>query len=54
MYVALATGIGLSVSVASYMRSGAIVLCAASLGYLAVRTAWRLSGGAISAHTNRS
>jgi len=40
-YVALWTGIGLSLSVATYLRLSLLVLCAASLLYLAVR---RLSG----------
>jgi hypothetical protein len=41
MYVALATGVGVSVSAATYLRTGTIVVCAASLLFLAVRTVWR-------------
>ena len=40
-YVALGTGIALSASTAMYLRWGLIVLCAASLGFLATRCAIR-------------
>lgn len=40
-YVALATGVGVSVSAATYLRTGTIVVCAASLLFLAARTVWR-------------
>jgi hypothetical protein len=40
-YVAIGTGVGISVSAASYLRSGAIALSIVSLAYLAVRTIWR-------------
>ncbi len=36
-YVALGTGIGLSVGAATYVRIGLVTLCAASLSYLAAR-----------------
>jgi len=44
-YVALATGLGISVSSATYVRGGLIALCAGSLAYLAtrrIRQAFRL------------
>ena len=40
-YVAVATGLGISISTASYLRRGAVVLCLALLLYLAARAAWR-------------
>ena len=36
-YVALATGIGVSVTVATYLRGGAIVICVAMLLYAAAK-----------------
>jgi hypothetical protein len=36
-YVALATGVGVSVSTAAYLREGMLALCVVALGYLAVR-----------------
>lgn len=36
-YVALATGIGLSFTVASWLRLGLIILCAAALAWFAVK-----------------
>ena len=36
-YVALATGIGVSVTVATYLRGGAIVVCVAMLLYAAAK-----------------
>jgi hypothetical protein len=36
-YIALATGVGVSVSTAAYLREGMLVLCVAALGYLALR-----------------
>jgi hypothetical protein len=40
-YVALATGVGVSVSAATYLRTGTIVLCVASLLFLGARTVMR-------------
>jgi hypothetical protein len=36
-YIALVTGVGISVSTAAYLRMGMMVLCIAALGYLALR-----------------
>lgn len=36
-YVALGTGIGLSLTAATYIRLSLVVLCAASLGYFAAK-----------------
>jgi hypothetical protein len=36
-YVALGTGIGLSLAAATYIRLSLVVLCAASIGYFAVK-----------------
>jgi hypothetical protein len=41
-YVAGATGLGISVAEASYLRTAAIVVCAASLLAIALRTLRRL------------
>ncbi|MBI2497396.1 MAG: hypothetical protein HYV75_05575 [Opitutae bacterium] len=43
-YVALATGIGLSFTVASWLRTGLIVLCCVVLGWLVVRAVRRRFG----------
>lgn len=40
-YVALFTGLGISVSYASFLRSALIVLCVASLTYMAARFIYR-------------
>lgn len=40
-YVALGTGIGLSVTTASYLRIALIVLCVASLAYMITRRIWK-------------
>jgi hypothetical protein len=40
-YVAVGTGIGISIPAASYFQRGAVVLCVALLLYLAARAAWR-------------
>ncbi len=36
-YIALATGVGVSVSTAAYLREGMLMVCALSLAYLTVR-----------------
>lgn len=42
-YVALGTGIGLSFSTATYLRTAAIVICTLSLAILAAKTSRRLA-----------
>ena len=43
-YVALATGLGISLTAATYLRWTLLVLCLASLGFMAVRHAVRWMG----------
>lgn len=48
LYIALGTGIGLSVTTVAYLRFGLVMVCVASLLYLAarrVRLSGRLPGG---------
>ena len=39
-YVALVTGVGISVSAASYLRWGALALAIVTLSYLGIRRIW--------------
>jgi len=43
-YIALGTGIGISVPVATQVREAASALCLAALGFLAIRQAAQLFG----------
>ena len=43
-YIALVTGVGVSVSTATYLREGMLLLCVAALGYLAWRHARGMTG----------
>ncbi len=42
-YVALATGIGLSLPVAAVLRTALLVVCVLSLGFVVGRRVWRFS-----------
>jgi hypothetical protein len=41
-YVAIATGIGLSMPAATYLRAGLLISCIAALGFLAARRVHRI------------
>jgi hypothetical protein len=53
-YVALATGVGISISAAAYLRTSAIVLCTGGLVYLTGRQVLRLTRFIAAASTERS
>ena len=40
-YIAVATGVGISVSAASYLRGAAVALCVGAIVFLVLRTALR-------------
>lgn len=40
-YLAVATGAGVSITTAAYLRTSLLVLCVASLGYLVARQVFR-------------
>jgi hypothetical protein len=40
-YIALGTGVGISMTAATYLRMGLLALCATTLGYFIVSRAWR-------------
>lgn len=48
-YIALATGLGISITAASYLRLAVVIGCVACLMVVAARRAMRLAGSAASA-----
>jgi hypothetical protein len=41
-YIALLTGVGISISVAAYLRFSLLIVCAAALTWVVARRGWRL------------
>ena len=42
-YIALVTGVGISLPAATHLRAMLVLLCVASLGFVATRRLWRFS-----------
>jgi hypothetical protein len=48
-YLAIGSGIGISISTATYLRMGLVILCSASLSYFAASRGWRFMAHRIEA-----